>query len=258
MHFYDARFVAAPTTVLRPPDATVDEYRELQRSLGIERVVIVQPTTYGFDNSCQFEAAVQFGDAARLVVIVDEHTSPAELERLDALGARGARFHMLAGAPLGFESMLPVAEAVTELGWHVQLQMNGRELGERLDLLESLPCPLVVDHVGRFMPPPPPDDPLVELLLRLIDSGRCWVKLSAPYESTHDGAPHYPTVTALARRLVAHAPERLLWATNWPHPGQDPLGVADLLALRDEWLPTEALRRQVLVDNPSELYGFGA
>ena len=124
-------------------------------------------------------------------------------------------------------------------------------------MLTGLACPLVVDHVGRFMPPVDPDDDRFVALLRLLDGGRCWVKLSAPYESTLEGAPHYPSVTALVERLVAHAPERMLWATNWPHPGQlDPLDTGDLLRLRQAWLPTSRLERQVLVDNPAELYGF--
>jgi D-galactarolactone isomerase len=116
---------------------------------------------------------------------------------------------------------------------------------------------LVIDHVGRYMPPVDPDDHRFGALLRLIDRGRCWVKLSAPYESTLEGAPRYPAVGALVERLVAHAPERLVWATNWPHPGQsDPLSPSDLVRLRRAWLPTAALERRVLVDNPVELYGF--
>jgi D-galactarolactone isomerase len=164
---------------------------------------------------------------------------------------------MLPGGAVPWASLAPVARRIADLGWHVQLQLNGRELGDRVDELLALPLPIVVDHVGRFMPPVEPDDAAFEALLRLVDSGRFWVKLSAPYESTHDGAPHYPAVTTLAHRLLAHAPERMLWATNWPHPGQDdPLTSADLIALRDEWLPTEQLQRLVLVDNPAAVYGF--
>jgi D-galactarolactone isomerase len=107
------------------------------------------------------------------------------------------------------------------------------------------------------MPPVQPDDPAFVALLTLLDTGRCWVKLSAPYESTNDAAPHYPAVTTLAHRLIAHAPNRMLWATNWPHPGQtEPPTPAQLADLRDAWLPTGALLRQVLVDNPAEVYGF--
>ncbi len=257
VHVYDQRYPISPSTVLTPPDASLVEYRTVQAALGLDRVVLVQPTTYGLDNRCQLEAVAQLGDAARAVVVVDDTTTDDELARLTSQGGRGARFHMLPGGAVPWEIMHTVAELIAGHGWHIQLQLNGRELAEQLDALLALPAPIVVDHVGRFMPPVEPEDPAFGALLRLLDTGRCWVKLSAPYESTHDGAPGYPAVAALAHRLVKHAPERMLWATNWPHPGQvDPPTPTQLADLRDAWLPTDALRRQVLVDNPAEVYGF--
>ena len=98
-----------------------------------------------------------------------------------------------------------------------------------------------------------------EALLRLVDTGRCWVKLSAPYETSKTGAPGYEDVSRLARALVRHAPERMLWASNWPHPSAPPDAVpddADLLDLLLDWAPDEATRRRILTDNPAELYGF--
>lgn len=256
MHIYDARHPTAPSALLRPPDALPAQYREVQRALGLDRVVLVQPTTYGFDNTCQITAAVELG-AARLVVVVDEHTTADELERLHAAGARGARFHMLPGGAVAWGSLAPTAASIAALGWHVQLQLDGRTLPDHLDALLALPTSLVIDHVGRFMPPVAPDDVAFGALLTLLDTGRCWVKLSAPYESTRDGAPTYPTVTALAHALVRRFPERLLWATNWPHPGQpDPPSVADLERLAHDWLPTAELSQRVLVDNPATVYGF--
>lgn len=260
VHIYDARHPTAPSALLRPPDALPAHYREVQRALGLDRVVLVQPTTYGFDNTCQIAAAAELGastGAARLVVVVDERTTPDELERLHAAGARGARFHMLPGGAVAWGSLAPTADSIAALGWHVQLQLDGRTLPDHLDALLALSTPLVVDHVGRFMPPVAPDDVAFGALLTLLDTGRCWVKLSAPYESTRDGAPTYPTVTALAHALVRRFPERLLWATNWPHPGQpDPPSVADLERLAHDWLPTAELRQRVLVDNPATVYGF--
>lgn len=258
MHVYDARHAVAPTALLRPPDAGVDEYRAVQAALGLDRVVVVQPTTYGFDNTCQLDAVERLGPGARAVVVVDERTPRRELERLDALGARGARFHMLPGGAVPWSSLAPTAAAIAELGWHVQVQLQGRELPRHLDALRALPTPLVVDHVGRYMPPVTPDDPAFDALLRLLDTGRSWVKLSAPYESTRDGAPHYPTVTALVRVLVDRFPERMLWATNWPHPGQpDPPALSAVRDLVFDWLPDPAVRQRVLVDNPDSLYRFG-
>jgi D-galactarolactone isomerase len=257
MHFYDAHYPASSAATLFPPDASVDAYQALQRELGLERVVIVQPSTYGLDNACQIDAAASFGRDARVVVVVDEHTPDTELRRLDELGARGARFHMLPGGALGWESLEPTAHRIADLGWHIQLQMDGNLLPERLDTLHSLPVPLVIDHVGRFMPPPPPDSAAFAALLVLVDTGRCWVKLSAPYESTGAVTPSYPTVTTLVDRLVDHAPERLLWATNWPHPGQtEPPTAAHIRDLTETWIPDDARRRMILTDNPAILYGF--
>ena len=257
MHVYDGRYPTASTATLFPPDALVADYRSVQAELGLDRVVVVQPTTYGLDNSCQLDAAAALGDSARLVVVVDATVTDADLAHHDAAGARGARFHMLPGGAVGWDDLRPVADRIDELGWHVQLQMDGNLLPDRLDQLLALPTDLVVDHVGRFMPPPPPHSAAFGALLTLLDTGRCWVKLSAPYESTHEGAPRYPAVTALVHELTDRFPERMLWATNWPHPGQvDPITPRQLRDLTATWLPTDELRRRVLVDNPAILYGF--
>jgi D-galactarolactone isomerase len=259
VHIYDQRYPVSPSAVLTPPDASLAEYRALQAELDLERVVFVQPTTYGLDNRCQLEAVAQLGDAARAVVVVDDTTTDDELARLTSQGARGARFHMLPGGAVPWEIMHTVAERIAGHGWHIQLQLNGRRLAERLDALLALPTTIVVDHVGRFMPPVEPGHPAFGALLTLLDTGRCWVKLSAPYETSRTGAPGYADVSRLARSLVRHAPERMLWASNWPHPSAPPDARPDDAALLDlllDWAPDAATRRRILVDNPAELYGF--
>jgi D-galactarolactone isomerase len=256
IHFYDDRYPAAPNAVLRPPDATPADYCEIRAELGTERAVVVQPTTYGLDNCCQLEAMAILGPAARGVVVVDAQTPRAELARLTDLGVRGARFHMLPGGAVPWAILDDVAAEVASFGWHVQLQLNGRELVDRLDQLLRLDGGLVIDHVGRFMPPVPPDSPEFGALLTIVDNGG-WVKLSAPYESSITGPPDFHDVGSLVHVLVERSPERILWASNWPHPGQAaPMTPVDLVELRNRWLPTDAFRRQVLVDNPAELYDF--
>ena len=257
MHFYDARYASAASSLLRPPDATIEQYRQVQARLGLQRVVVVQPSTYGLDNSCTLDAVAEFGEEARGVVVVDDHVADDELEQLTARGARGARFHMLPGGAVPWERMPAVADRIAPFGWHIQLQMNGRDLIDRVDQLLALPTPLVVDHVGRYMPPVEPADGLFAVLLRLIDTGRCWVKLSAPYESAVDPTHQYAAVGRLVHTLTAHAPERMLWATNWPHPGQaGPPSSDELRRLAFEWMPDAALRQRILVDNPAHLYSF--
>ena len=256
IHFYDHRHQTAPASVLCPPDATPDDYRNEQSVLGTDRIVVVQPTTYGLDNTCQLDAMAAFGDAARGVMVVGPDVERAELVRLTELGVRGARFHMLPGGAVGWEALEAVATRVAEFGWHIQLQLNGRDLPRLLDRLLRLPVGLVVDHVGRFMPIVEPDTAAFGALLDLIDHGTT-VKLSAPYESSDTGPPGFDDVTRLVDALVDRAPDRLLWASNWPHPGQPtPPTAAELVALRDRWLPTDELRQRVLVDNPAALYDF--
>lgn len=257
IHFYNAKFPTAPTALGTPPDSWVDEYRQVQKRLGLNRMVIVQPTTYGTDNSCQLEAMSAFGENARGVMVADTSITDEELDRLTRLGVCGIRFHMLPGGAVSWDILETMAARVHNFGWHVQLQMNGREFPEREAMLKRLPGVLVVDHVGRFMKPVPIDDPAFKVLLGFLDTGRCWVKLSAPYESSESGPPHWQDVALEARALVKAARERMLWASNWPHPGQkNPPNEADLMDLLLDWVDDEATRTRILVDNPAELYGF--
>ena len=258
MHFYGPydRYPAAPTAVSTPPTATVEDYRAVQRRLELERVV-VQPSTYADDNRCTMDAVAELGESARAVVVVKPGVDDGELERLTKAGARGNRFHMLRGGVLPWEILEGMAARVGEHGWHVQLQLDGRLLPERIELLRRLPGRLVIDHTGKFLKPVPPDHPAFKLLLDLVGQGRTWVKLSAPYETSKAGPPLYDDVGRLAKALVRAAPERMLWASNWPHPSvQDKPDDAVLLDVLLDWTPDDATRRMILVDNPAELYGF--
>jgi D-galactarolactone isomerase len=258
MHVYERRFPLAPTAPSVPPEAPVAAYREVMRRLGLARCVVVQPTAYGFDNACTLEAVAALGGAARGVAVVAPSVTDGELERLTRAGIRGLRFHMLRGGVLPWSSLDALAARVHAFGWHVQLQLDGRELGDREAAIRALPGRFVIDHVGKFVEPVGVDHPGFEALRRLLDTGRGWVKLSAPYETSKAGPPVFGDVGALARTLVAHAPERMLWATNWPHPsaGPPPPDDAMLLDLLLDWAPDDATRRRILVHNPAELYGF--
>ena len=261
MHFYDERYPASPDAVLFPPDATPALYDTLRRSLNIDRTVVVQPTTYGLDNTCQLDGMAQLAesngtDSVRGVMVIDASTSSEELARLHAAGVRGARFHMLPGGAVGWDQLAPVAAAIAEFGWHVQLQMNGRDLPDRLPQLVSLPTEVVVDHVGRFMPPVTINDDAFLALLTLVETNG-WVKISAPYESSVSGPDGYSDVEPLATALLERVGDRAVWATNWPHPGQaHQLGPDELATLANRWIPNTELARRILVENPTRLYDF--
>ena len=258
MHIYDPKYPKAPTAKIDAPAAPVSAYQKMCERLGIERTVVVQPSTYGKDNRCTLEAVAAIGSNARCIVVVDESVTDLELDRLTKLGARGIRFFMLPGAPLPWEILETMSARVAPFGWHVQLQLDGRDLPEREAMLKRLTSTLVVDHVGKFLEPVAPEHDAFKALLRLLDTGRCWVKLSAPYETSKTGAPKYEDVGKLAKALVKRAPERMLWASNWPHPSVRPKVPDDqeLLELLIDWAPDEGTRKKILVDNPAELYRF--
>jgi len=257
MHVYDSRYPVDPRWTVPPPSAPAADYLRVQRELGLERVVVVQPNAYGFDNSCTTDAIRDLGAQARGVATVAPDVADAELSRLHAAGIRGARCYMLPNALLSWDDVRAVAARVAPLGWHVQVQLDGRDLPQYDGLLRGLPTDVVVDHNGKFLELVSPEHPAFRTLLRLLDSGRCWVKLSAPYETSKTGGPRYEDVSVLARALATHNPEQCVWASNWPHPGRNPSpDNGEILDLLRDWAPDEATRRRILVDNPVRVYGF--
>ena len=158
---------------------------------------------------------------------------------------------------LGWEALDSISARIAELGWVINLQVDGRQLHNYEARLRALPSAVSIDHTGKFLEPVGIDHLGFKSLLSLLDSDKVWVKVSAPYETSKSGPPHYEDVSVLARTLVQAFPERCLWASNWPHPGRSPapddLAMLDLLS---EWALNDNVRRRILVDNPAELYGF--
>jgi D-galactarolactone isomerase len=258
MHFYDAAVPGAPGTFL-PGHFSVEDYRAVQKRLGLERVIVVQPNAYADDNAVTLEAIRQLGRSAKGVAVVRPSVADAELERLTRAGICAVRIMTLHGGLLGFDVMDAVVARVHPFGWHANLQLDGRELPKVEAQIRRLPGKFVIDHTGKFLEPVEVASRPFQSLLRLVDTGRCWVKLSAPYETSRTGAPKYEDVGRLARALVRHAPERMLWASNWPHPSARkpaPPRDEDLLDLLADWAPDEATQQKILADNPAELYRF--
>ena len=258
VHIYEDGYPLAPSATFKPPPAPVSAYREVQQALGLTRVVVVQPTGYGFDNRCTLSALAQFGGAARGIAMLPPDTADVELGRLHDAGVRGVRHMMLAGGLSTWSGLEADAARIAPLGWNIDLQLDGRDLSRHEAALMRLPGKLVIDHTGKFLEPVQPDSEAFQSLCRVLDRGQCWVKLSAPYETSRVGAPDYDDVAVLARTLAERYPERCLWGSNWPHPNARPRPNDALLL---DWLEhcagSEVTRRKILVDNPGDLYGFG-
>ena len=258
MHFYDPKLPVAPGAFM-PGEFTVEDYRALQKKLGLERVIVVQPNAYADDNSLTVACIKKLGKGAKGVGVVKADVKDAELERLTKAGIVAVRIMTFPGGMLHFDVMDAVVARVHPFGWHANIQLDGRNLPKFEAQIKRLPGKFVIDHTGKFMEPVETASEAFKSLLRLVDTGRCWVKLSAPYETSKTGAPKYEDVSKLARALVQHAPERMLWASNWPHPGNRKPAPPDdqaLLDIVEYWAPNEKDRRRMLVDNAAELYGY--
>jgi D-galactarolactone isomerase len=262
IHIYDKRFPSAPSAVFTPPDASLDDYRAVCEQLGIERTVIVQATTYGTDHRCMLEAMAAMGPKrARGVAIIDSSISSAELDRLQRAGVDGIRFQMFPGGIVTWDEAETLARRAKALGWHVILQFDGREFPQREDQIKRLAdiTTVVLDHTGKFIEPVPVDHPAFQTMLRVLKGGDYYAKIAGPYETSKVGAPNYEDVGALAKELIRAAPDRILWASNWPQvnpPGGIRPDNVQLLDLLLDWAPDETTRRKMLVDNPARLYAF--
>ncbi len=259
MHIYDAKYPTDPKATLKPADALVADYKLLQKRIGTGRNVVVTPSTYGTDNRVTLDAIAQIGPTARGVAVVDATVTDAELKRLNGLGIRGIRFNLVQAGATTAEMIEPLSRRVNDLGWHIQIHMKGEQIAGIEDLLLRVPSPIVFDHLGRLAQPNALDNPGFKTISKLIDKGRTWVKLSGAYVDTKVGPPTYSDTVAVARAYIKAAPERMVWASDWPHPTEkdkpDDAVLFDLLA---EWAPEEAMRTHILVQNPATLYGFPA
>ena len=261
IHVFDRRFPLRPDLHFTPFEATVEQYRQVQARLRLTRVVVVQSSAYGSDNRCLLDALRALGSDARGIAMVPASVPDGELAGLRAAGVVGLRFLMAPGGIVAWDEVARLAARATEHGLLINLQLDGRTLPDHEPLLARLPGTLVIDHVGMFKAAVGADHPGFAALLRLLESGRTWVKLSAPYAGGLAGPPPYPAVGALARALAAAAPGRLVWGSNWPHPfsvtqrggiAEDDGMLLDLLA---DWVPDPAV---VLAANAAALFGFPA
>lgn len=267
-----AQFPLARERTYTPQDATLDQLRAMLGRLGLDRVVIVQPSVYATDNACTLAAVDALGYAARAVAVLAPDTRGSVVDELHRRGVRGLRLNVVSGlrasADAAREPLAAAAALCARNGWHLQTYVPAAALEPLAPALLALPVPVVIDHFG-LIAPRVEAEPQVGTLIDLLESGRVWVKLSAPYRIADD--PFDPAVAPLARRLAAANPERVVWGSDWPHTpphGGHPvagdrevpyrgLDTGALLALVREWFAgEEAMIARLLVENPARLYDF--
>ena len=261
LHIYDSRFLQVVQAAALPGLATISEYRQLQRRLGTERAVIVTPRSYGTENDVTLDAIKQLGlDRARGVAVLLDDVSEATLQKLDAGGIRGVRFSLYTPdhAAVGFKMVEPLAARLAALGWHLQLHWTADQIVEHEAMLKRLPTQIVFDHMARLPQPLGLNHPAVKIVEHLLTQGRTWLKLSGAYLDSQVGeAGDFLDIDAVARHWVTVAPQRLVWGSDWPHPTETRKpNDANMLDMLSRWTTERSVLEQILVRNPSELYGF--
>jgi 2-pyrone-4,6-dicarboxylate lactonase len=253
------RFPFAPDRAYTPPDSGIDDFEALQERLGLSRAVFVQASCHGTDNAAMVDALRRGRGRYAGVAMVDESFTDGDLAELHEAGVRGTRFNFVAhlgGAP-DLDVFWRVVERVVPLGWHIVLHFDAEDLPDYSDLLDRMPTPYVIDHMARVDASAGLDQEPFQQLLELMADERCWVKVSGAERLTADGPPPYDDVVPYARALIAAAPDRILWGTDWPHPNvrhmPDDGDLVDVLA---RFAPDEATRNRILVTNPETLYDF--
>lgn len=262
MHMYlpgfPARLGGPDLPVGALPDAA--QYRSLMRWLGIDRVIITQGNAHQRDNSNLLACLAAMGDVARGVAVIDSTTSDAELDRLSSAGVVGARIMDLPGGAVGMAELEAVDTRAAPRDWMIALQFDGTKIGQHETRLAAVKSRWVFDHHGKFFGGVSPDGPEVAALKRLIDRGNCWFKFAGAYESSTSGGPGYEDVAAVSKAIAAHAPERVVWGTNWPHNlARQQSEYPDDAALTDTvlgWLADDTARHLALVENPERLFGL--
>ncbi|MGP9807057.1 amidohydrolase family protein [Halomonas sp. AOP12-C2-37] len=259
MHLYLPGYESQPGGPNIAELATVSDYQQVQKWLSLERVVVTQSNAYQFDNRAILQGVKEIGqERARAIVAVAPGASESQIESMHAQGARGARIMQLPGGAVGIAELAAVEKCVRPFGWHLMVQFNGREIDDYMTTLKAIETDYIIDHIGKFMPPVAADDARVDQMLSLLDRGNAWIKICGGYETSLTGGPDYADVDPIAKRLIQHAPERVIWGSNWPHvgvPREHYPDDADQLDVLLHWAD-ENVRQKILVDNPASLYGF--
>ena len=252
-------FPFSPDRSYTPPDSGIVDFMALQERLGLSRAVFVQASCHGTDNAAMLDAMQRGQGRYAGVAMIDESFSEADIAELHTAGARGTRFNFvshLGGAP-DLDVFWRLVDRVQPFGWHIVLHFDAADLLDYCDLLDQMPCPYIIDHMARVSTADGVEQAPFQTLLDLMKDERAWVKISGAERLTADGAPPYDDIVPYARALVAAAPERVLWGTDWPHPNVRHVpDDGDLVDLLVDLIPDEATRRQVLVTNPETLYDF--
>ena len=243
---------------IRPPEAPKEALFALHAKMGVKHCVVVQPNSYGYDNSVTVDAVMAKGGAYRGIALVPVAVRDNELKNLDAAGMRGARFHFMEGrAGASIEEVVEFSKRLANIGWHLQIQMQAERIADLASAVKRSAVPVMIDHMGRVDASLGIEQPSFRALLILMEHANIWVKVSGIDRLTRLGPP-YADVVPFAHKLVEEYGDRVVWGTDWPHVNHsgavpdDGVLIESIRAIA----PTIAKQQALLVDNPQRFYQF--
>jgi 2-pyrone-4,6-dicarboxylate lactonase len=252
-HVFEPGYPHVPHPQYTFPDGTIDQYLAMTGALGLERMVLVQPSFYGTDNSLLEYTLKRLGPRCGGVIQINEDTTDAELDAFHDLGVRAIRLDLFARAhwPTGeiIAYIRRMATRAAPRGWHLQFYTPGTVVRDLLPFLADLEDTFVIDHMG-YLTESDPD--FERRLLAVLAQGSCWIKLSGPYRVAH-GRP-LSSVAPWGKALVAARPDRLIWGSDWPHLPDGQRDTGEILNLLADWAPAEKARQAILLDGPTQLF----
>jgi 2-pyrone-4,6-dicarboxylate lactonase len=254
----DPKYPSVDSPLYTLPYGRLEHYLRLADWLGIGRMVLVQPSYYGTDNSCLVEALRVIGSRGRGVVMLDEAVPSVDLDLLHDSGVCAIRLDLFSRSSLPREELIRyinrAVESARSRAWHIQFYSPGWVVRDLIPFFATLEIDFVIDHMGYMLEEDGLTERDFERLLTLFRAGNCWLKLSGPYRlAKHKG---YEAVAPVAKAIVAARPDRVLWGSDWPHIPDGSRDTGELLNLLLGWAPDGATRQRILVDNPARLFGF--
>jgi predicted TIM-barrel fold metal-dependent hydrolase len=264
VHVFESRYKLSPGRGYNPPDSTLADLKHLHATLGVERVVFTQPSVYGVDNSAILDGMAALNaetpNRARAVVAITMDISDAELAALDAAGARGVRLNTdnKGGMPVAMNAIPGLAARIAPFGWHIEFLFPGKDIIELMPVFAAVKVPMSIGHFAYQPATAGIEAPGFKALIELMRHGNTWMKISGANRVSATDLPPYDDVKPLAHALVAAAPERIMWGTDWPHPNKYLVNPndGDLVDAFGDWVTDEAMRRKIMVDTPAAFYRF--
>ena len=264
VHVFEDRYPLSPGRGYNPPESTLDDLKHLHSQLGVDRVVFTQPSIYGTDNAAILDGMNALNadtpNRARAVVAITMETSDAQLAEWDAIGVRGVRLNTdnKGGMPVTFDKIPELEARIKPFGWHFEWLFPGKDIIELMPIFEKITIPMSIGHFAYQPATAGIDAPGFQALLKLMRDGNTWIKISGANRVSATDLPPYDDVKPMAEALIEANADHVMWGTDWPHPNKFEVNPndADPVEAFGQWVPDEAMRKKIMVDNPAKFYGF--